>query len=614
VAEEKPKKKKFTRDGLKKASRIFRYVKPYAWQFTLGLVLISLSSVFTLLVTRLWGQLGGVGTGATGPATAPELVNFNLNLADLQSIILAIFAVLVIQAALSYLRVIIFANVTENMMLNLRRDTFERIVAMPMQYFNEQRVGDLNSRISADITSIQDVFTTTLVELLRQMIIIVGGIVALLYFSPVLTAIMLSTLPVMMIVAVVFGRFIRKLSKATQDKVADSNVVVQETLTGIVNVKSFANEMLEIGRYMHSITDIRSYALRGAKWRGAFASFIILFIFGAISIVIYKGAELMQTGELGSEHFFTFLLMTGLVAGSIGGIASQFGVLQKGIGAIENVMDMLEMEPEPVTLHPPVRAKTKNAPLHGEVAFKNVTFQYASRPDVTVLQDLSFTVHAGKQVAIVGSSGAGKSTIASLVLQFYKPTSGEVLFDGLTAGCFELTELRNQMAYVPQEVILFGGSIRENIAYGKPEASEEEIQMAAAQANALDFINQFPDGFDTVVGDRGIQLSGGQRQRIAIARAVLKNPTVLILDEATSSLDSESERLVQDALDKLMQNRTSIVIAHRLSTIQNADQIFVLDQGRVAEAGTHSALLDQGGLYRQLVYGKKEREDLMLGE
>lgn len=612
MAEEKPKKKKFTRDGLKKASRIFRYVKPYAGQFTLGLVLISLSSVFTLLVTRLWGQLGGVGTGATAPGGASELVNFNLNLDDLQSIILAIFAVLVIQAGLSYLRVIIFANVTENMMLNLRRDTFERIVAMPMQYFNEQRVGDLNSRISADITSIQDVFTTTLVELLRQMIIIVGGIIALLYFSPVLTAIMLSTLPVMMIVAVVFGRFIRKLSKATQDKVADSNVVVQETLTGIVNVKSFANEMLEIGRYMHSITDIRTYALRGAKWRGAFASFIILFIFGAISIVIYKGAELMQSGELGSEHFFTFLLMTGLVAGSIGGIASQFGVLQKGIGAIENVMDMLEMTPEPVALHLPDRAKTKNALLKGEVAFDGVTFEYASRPDVTVLQNLSFTVSAGKQVAIVGSSGAGKSTIASLVLQFYKPTSGQVLFDGLPAGSFELTELRNQMAYVPQEVILFGGSIRENIAYGKPDASEEEIQMAAAQANALDFINQFPDQLDTVVGDRGIQLSGGQRQRIAIARAVLKNPTVLILDEATSSLDSESERLVQDALDKLMQHRTSIVIAHRLSTIQNADQIFVLDQGRVAQAGTHSALLEEGGLYRQLVYGKKEREDLPL--
>lgn len=614
MAEEKPKKKKLTRDGLKKASRIFRYVKPYAGQFTIGLVLISLSSVFTLVVTRLWGQLGGVGTGATAEAGASELVNFNLNLADLQTIILAIFGVLVIQAALSYLRVIIFANVTENMMLNLRRDTFERIVAMPMQYYNEQRVGDLNSRISADITSIQDVFTTTLVELLRQLIIIVGGILALLYFSPVLTAIMLSTLPVMMIVAVVFGRFIRKLSKATQDKVADSNVVVQETLTGIVNVKSFANELLEISRYMRSITDIRSYALRGAKWRGAFASFIILFIFGAISLVIYKGAELMQSGELGSEHFFTFLLMTGLVAGSIGGIAAQFGVLQKGIGAIENVMDMLEMTPEPVVLHPPVRAKEKTAQLKGEVAFNNVTFHYASRPDVAVLQGLSFTVKAGKQVAIVGASGAGKSTIASLVLQFYLPTSGEVLFDGLTAGCFDLTDLRNQMAYVPQEVILFGGSIRDNIAYGKPDASDEEIRMAAAQANALDFITQFPDQFETVVGDRGIQLSGGQRQRIAIARAVLKNPTVLILDEATSSLDSESERLVQDALDKLMQRRTSIVIAHRLSTIQNADQIFVIDQGKIAESGTHLELLERGGLYRQLLFGKKESENLSLSE
>lgn len=601
MAEEKQEKKKrrLSKESLAQASRIFRYVKPYAWQFSVGIVLISLSGVFTLFVTRLWGQLGGVGVQEPEKEDVRSFLNYEVDFTDLQSIAIAIFVLLVVQAAISFSRVILFANITENMMLALRKDTYERIVRMPMQYFNEQRVGDLNSRISADITSIQDVFTTTLAELLRQLIIIVGGIVALLYFSPTLTIIMLSTLPVMIIVAVIFGRFIRKLSKDTQDKVADSNVVVQETLTGIVNVKSFANELLEVGRYLKDIKEIKKFALKGAKWRGAFASFIILFIFGAISLVIFKGADLMNEGELNSEHFFSFLLMTGLVAGSIGGIAAQFSALQRGIGAIENVMDILELEPEPVKLED---AENKQAPLNGAIRFSDVQFHYASRDEVQVLDGLSFDIQEGQQVALVGPSGAGKSTIASLVLRFYLPVEGKIEFDGICATEYDLTELRSQMAFVPQEVILFGGTIRENIAYGRPEATDEEIREAASQANALQFIEQFPDGLDTIVGERGIQLSGGQRQRIAIARAVLKNPTILILDEATSSLDSESEKLVQEALERLMKERTSIVIAHRLSTIRSADKILVLEKGRLVEEGNHAALMTaQDGLYRGLV-------------
>lgn len=599
-------KKRLSKESLRKASRIFRYVRPYAGSFTAGMLLITISSVVTLLVTRLWGQLGGVGTGGGLEADPRELMNFSFDFTDLKSIILAIFVILIIQAAISYIRVILFANVTENMMLNLRKDTYERVIRMPMQYFNEQRVGEMNSRISADITAIQDVFTVTLVELLRQLVIIVGGIVALLIFSPTLTGIMLSTLPVMMVVAVIFGRFIRKLSKVTQDKVAESNVIVQETFTGIVNVKSFANELYEVARYMGKLSDIRSFALRGARWRGAFASFIILFIFGAISIVIFKGADLMQSGELAREHFFTFLLMSGLVAGSIGGIASQFGVLQRGIGAIENVMDLLDLEPEPVWVTD--REASNTLDLKGAIRFDQVAFRYPSRPDVAVLNAISFDIQAGSQVAIVGPSGAGKSTIASLLLRFYSPDSGEIYFDGLPAGSLELSALRQQMAYVPQEVLLFGGTIRENIAYGEPDASDDRIRAAARQANALDFIEQFPEGLETVVGERGIQLSGGQRQRIAIARAVLKNPRILILDEATSSLDSESERLVQDALDKLMKGRTSVVIAHRLSTIRGADNILVLDRGEVAETGTHDTLIAQDGIYRKLVMGLEERQ------
>jgi ABC-type multidrug transport system fused ATPase/permease subunit len=597
--EEEGKKRRLSKDSMRKATRIYKYIKPYWVSFTIGIVMITLSGVFTLLVTRLWGQLGGVGVqGDTGGADVRGFMNINIDFSSLGSIGLAIAILLVVQAAISFTRVILFARVTENMMLALRKDTYEMVIRMPMQYFNEKRVGDINSRISADITSIQDVFTTTLAELLRQLIIIVGGIVALLYFSPTLTFIMLGTLPVMIIVAIIFGRYVRKLSKLTQDKVSESNVIVQETLTGIVNVKSFANEFLEMTRYIRSVTDIRAFALKGALWRGVFASFIILFIFGAISLIIFKGADLMTEGDLAKEHFFTFLLMTGLVAGSIGGIASQFGVLQKGIGAIENVMDILDLTPEDIDMSPAIENSMR---LKGDITFKGVNFQYASREEIHVIKDLNFAIKAGQQVALVGPSGAGKSTIASLIQHFYVPVSGEISFDGKDARSYELTELRRQMAYVPQEVILFGGSIRENIAYGKPTATDDEIRMAAQQANAMEFISRFPDGLDTLVGERGIQLSGGQRQRIAIARAVLKDPTILILDEATSSLDSESERLVQEALDKLMIGRTSIVIAHRLSTIRNADLILVLEDGALKESGTHNELYAMDSLYTKLV-------------
>lgn len=600
--ENKSKKAKLSKESFKSALRILRYLKPHRFAFFIGVIIITISSALTLLVTRLWGQLGGVGTQSPQEEKIQEYFNIQIDMHDLKSIALLIFIVLLVQAVMSFGRVYMFADITEKIMLKLRKDTYTRLVRMPMQYFNEQRVGDLNSRISSDITSIQDVFTTTLVELFRQFIIIVGGILALLYFSPTLTFIMLGTLPVMIIVAVVFGRFIRKLSKKTQDKVAESNVIVQETFTGIINVKSFANEAFEILRYVGSITQIKQYAMKGAIWRGAFSSFIIVFIFGAITLIIWQGSELAEEGILNPDQFFAFLLMTGLVAGSIGGLASQFGTLQKGIGAIENVMDILELEPEVIEVDESASARIENKErLSGAIRFDKLSFEYASRKDITVLRNVSFNIDAGKQVALVGSSGSGKSTLASLVLRLYDPSEGAIMMDGKDAREYDLTYLRSHMAYVPQEVILFGGTIRENIAYGDPNADEKAILLAAQQANAMEFIEQFPDGLDTVVGERGIQLSGGQRQRIAIARAVLKNPRILILDEATSALDSESERLVQDALDKLMQGRTSLVIAHRLSTIRKADNIIVLEQGEVKEMGTHDELMQmESGVYRHL--------------
>lgn len=577
-----------------------RYLRPHAWGYALGVLIISLSGVLTLLVTRLWGQLGGVGasTGEEASIESP-MAMLNIDMHSLTEVGWLILLVLAIQATLSFGRVWLFAKMTEDMMLAMRNDAFEAIVSMPMKFFDTRRVGNLNSRVSADITAIQDVFTTTLAELLRQVIIIVGGILALLYFSVTLTLLMLATLPVMIIAAILFGRFIRKLSKRTQDQVAESNTIVQETLTGIISVKSFANEAWEVLRYLQSIKEIRSLAMRGAIWRGAFASFIILFIFGAITLVIFKGAALMMEGGLASEHFFTFLLMTGLVAGSIGGIAAQFSALQQGLGAIESLMELMEESREEVVTQ--VSQTRPALELRGDVAFEDVHFHYANRADVSVLTGVNLRIEPGKRVALVGPSGAGKSTIASLLQRFHEPTGGVIKVDGKPLEEYDLTRFRKRMAFVPQEVILFGGDIRSNIAYGKTDASDAAIRSAAEQANALDFIESFPDGFATIVGERGVQLSGGQRQRIAIARAILRDPDILILDEATSALDATSEKEVQLALDALMKNRSSLIIAHRLSTIKNANQIAVLSEGTILEMGTHDTLIASGGAYKKLV-------------
>jgi ABC-type multidrug transport system fused ATPase/permease subunit len=509
------------------------------------------------------------------------------------------FGILFIQSFVSFFRIKLFVEVAEKSLADIRRDTYFKMITLPMNFFANRRVGELNSRISSDLSQIQDTLTTTLAEMIRQIILLIGGICVLILVSGKLTLFNLSILPIIVIAGVFFGKAIRKISRNAQDKLAESNTIVEETLQGISNVKAFVNEAYEAKRYDKSLREVVAIALKGASYRGAFASFIIFCLFGAIMGVIWYGSILVQQGDLSVGDLLAYMLYSVFVGAAMGSFPELYANVQKAIGASERVLEILQEENEPISIN------SKNNEIKeiikGNLTFNNVQFNYPSRKDITVLNGVSFSASVGEKIAIVGPSGAGKSTIAGLILQFYHPQNGEILFDGLKANQFALTDIRNQVAIVPQDVILFGGTIKENIAYGKLTASDEEIIEAAKKANAHQFISGFPEGYETVVGERGVKLSGGQRQRIAIARALLKDPAILILDEATSSLDSESERLVQEALEVLMKNRTSIIIAHRLSTIREADKIIVLDKGKIVESGNHQELLQhEDGLYKHL--------------
>ncbi len=585
-------KAKINSQSLKKTFRLFNYVGKHKWTFIIGMFFLAGTAAIGLIFPRLMGNLIGV-MGGDSSLSNEQLHDF-ANETGLSLLIL--FAV---QAVFSFFRVVTFTNFTENMLASLRKTAYEKLVQMPMTFFSQRQVAELNSRISTDITQISETFTTNIAEFLRQLILIIGGIIIICFMSWKMSAVMLAIIPVIAIITLVFARYIRRLSKEVQDNIADSNVIVGESLQGITNVKSFTNEAYEINRYNNKVVNIMKLAIKGGIARGSFFSFIIFCLFGAIVFIVWYGIDLTIKGLISPKDMVSFLMYTVFVAASIGGIAEQLAAIQRTIGATERIMDIIDGTPEIIDINFDKKANTKR--INGKIEFKNVSFYYETRPDFQVLKNISFTANQGETVALVGPSGSGKSTLASMVLRFYEPQSGEILIDGINSKDYGLTELRNNMAIVPQDVLLFGGSIKENIAYGKPDATIAEIVEAARKANALDFIESFPQKFETVVGERGIQLSGGQRQRIAIARAVLKNPSILILDEATSSLDSESERLVQEALDKLMVGRTSIVIAHRLSTIRKASKIVVIENGEVRESGKHEELMNvQDGLYRSL--------------
>ena len=584
-------KAKLDRESLRQALDLFRYLRPYRGRFGAALASLFTNSLLSLAFPYLAGSI-------IDAALAQNKGSGGMAGADRTALLL--MGILALQAGFSYFHNLSFATVGQRSLVDLRRDTYARLISLPMTFFAQRRVGELASRLSADLIQIEDTLITILPQFIRQSTLLIGGIVLIAFTSLKLTGIMLMSLPFVIAVAVVFGRKTRKISREAQDRLADTATIVEETLQGIVNVKAFANEGYELTRYQNGLLKFLVVTLRGARLRAAFISFVIFALFGFIVLVLWSGARLLGGGEITFGDLTRFGLYTTFVAGAMGQFAELYSQLQKAIGATQRVRELLRETGEVEALLGPTPPSTLPR-LRGEVAFENVSFTYPSRQGIEVLHAINLKASSGQRIALVGPSGAGKSTLISLLLRLYDPSAGCLMIDGRDARDYRLTELRNQMSMVPQEVLLFGGSIAENIAYGKPGASAEDIEQAARQANAHEFIAAFPEGYATLVGDRGIKLSGGQRQRVAIARAILKNPAILILDEATSSLDSESERLIQEALETLMRGRTSFIIAHRLATVRHVDQIIVIADGRVVESGTHDELQRmEEGVYRRL--------------
>ncbi len=562
---------------LKEALGIFEFIRPYKWSLIIGMVLLSLSSLVFMAFPYLIGEMVRAANGAgTIGLTVQQLG-------------LAMLAILIAQSVVSYFRVLLFARVSELGIADVRRAVFSRLIALPIYFFEKNRSGELISRLTADVEKLYSAFSITIAEFLRQVLILLFGITFIVIRMPKLSLIMLLTFPVVVVGAIFFGRYVRRLSKQRQEALAETNNILGESIQSIQAVKAYVNEGLERKRYSAAQDVTVDVSLKFARMRAAFSVFIITFLFGALFFIIYQGAIMVQEGSMASGDLLEFALYTAILGGAIAGLGNFYTELVGAIGATERIRDILR-EPTEASSNVSPNAIFSDCAVQGNIRFESVEFRYPSRPDMEVIRGLSLSVRAGERIALVGPSGAGKSTILQLLLRFYEGYEGSITLDGQEIRDLDLGAYRSHLGIVPQEVLLFAGSIADNIGYGRPSATREEIAEAAHQANALEFIERFPEGLDTLVGERGVKLSGGQRQRIAIARALLKDPKVLLLDEATSSLDAESERVVQEALDRLMEGRTSFVIAHRLATVRDVDRIFVIDGGEVVESGTHEEL------------------------
>jgi ATP-binding cassette subfamily B protein len=574
--------------GFKKEAAFFlKYLRPHALVFVPAVIVLVVTALLTLLLPEYMGKIVALAVPSAG-------ADLEVALGQINHYTLLICGVLGLQGVLAFWRIYSFSRAAEGALVQVRLDTFNRILRLPMAVLQARRVGELGSRLANDVEVIRESLVSTVPQIIRHSILLIAGVILVFTKSVKLSLFILASVPAAVLLVALFGARIRKVSRQAQDELAASQVVVDESLTSITSVKAYANEEQEIGRYQTFLDRFMRAAMRGAWLRAAFVAFVIFVFTSVITVCVWFGVRMVINGEIDRERFIQLTLYTAFMSGSIATLPELVSQLQKAFGALERVREILEEEEEPLGVAETFR-------LQGALEMKGVWFHYPSRVDAPVLADFNIEAKAGQKIALVGPSGAGKSTVVNLLYRFYNPVKGEILLDGRPASSYPLSPLRKNFALVPQEILLFGGSIQENIRYGRPDATDAEVAEAARQANAHYFIEKLPEGYQTLVGERGAQLSGGQRQRVAIARAILANPAILILDEATSSLDAESERLVQEALDKLMENRTSIIIAHRLSTVRRADQILVMSGGTVVERGTHDELYArENSLYRTL--------------
>jgi subfamily B ATP-binding cassette protein MsbA len=578
-------------------SRLWPRVRPYRRGLALAVVALLLSAAIGLAF--------------------PQVVRYLLDAAFLRQdralldrIALLLIGLFVIQAFLNYVQTYYLSATGERAVAGLRRELFEKLLTMPPGFFAERRTGELTSRLTADIGLLQSVMSHQIAEFSRQLLALVGGVVLLTLMQPRLTFTAIGVVPLVVGSGFYFGRRLKRMTTGVQDRVAEATAVAEEALSQIRTVQSFVQEPAERERYGARVLASVKAALVRAEVRGLFFGILTFTTFGGIVIVLWQGGLLVLDGKLSPGALVSFLLYTVFIAAAIGALASFFSSYQEAVGAAERVFELLETV-SPIA-DPPVPRELPR-PVRGAVALERVSFRYLADPSAPwTLREIDLSVRPGEVVALVGPSGAGKTTLVSLLPRFWDVAEGRVLLDGIDIRDLRLADLRGAIGIVPQEPALFSGTVRENIAYARPGATVADVEAAARAAHAHEFVDRLPQGYDTLVGERGVKLSGGQRQRIAIARALLKNPAVLVLDEATSSLDNESERLIEDAMERLLVGRTTLIIAHRLSTVRRADRLIVMDHGRIVEEGSHTALLARGGLYARLYQHQFREGDVQL--